>query len=344
MRGRDAKKIAEEWVREIASKDPAFRGAFFSGSIITLAPDAELPPTSDVDVLIVVDAAKPPPKLGKILYHDVILEITFVPLTELADVEHVASTFYLAPCFARDEIVVDPTGRLRELHDAVAATFTQPSQILRRCESVLARMEDGLNTFDNGAPWSDQILRWLFPASLSAVVVLVAGGENPTVRSRYVAAKKLLYRYAMTSAYEGLLEILGCHRTSRGAVQHHFDALIPIFDAAARVGLTALPYSSDITPIARPVAIDGTQAMIDAGHHREAIFWLLATYSRCLKIFEVASVRDPAILYRCHLHTATSDLLNIDDSFELARRREQAIAFLPTLRRLTSDIVNATEI
>jgi len=42
-----------------------------------------------------------------------------------------------------------------------------------------------------------------------------------------------------------------------------------------------LPFAADLTPAARPVAIDGSRELVDGGNHREAVFWVVATAARC---------------------------------------------------------------
>ena len=44
---------------------------------------------------------------------------------------------------------------------------------------------------------------------------------------------------------------------------------------------TRFLFSGDITPQARGVAIGGSQALIDRGDHRDAMFWIVATFARC---------------------------------------------------------------
>src|SRR5689334_11006089 len=156
MRVREAKAIAEEWVRENISSDPAFRGAFFSGSIRSLSPDAEFPPTSDVDVFIVLDCPTSPPKLGKLLFRDVLLEITYIAARELAHVESVAMNYHLAPCFAHNHIIADPFGQLRSLHRVISVTFYDAAAIRARCDNALAKIERGLQGIDPNASWPDQ--------------------------------------------------------------------------------------------------------------------------------------------------------------------------------------------
>src|SRR5262249_48404428 len=67
-------------------------------------------------------------------------------------------------------------------------------------------------------------------------------------------------------------------------VELHLDALVPAFDAARSVIKTPFPFASDISELARPIAIDGSREMIARGDHGEAVFWLVATYSRCQKV------------------------------------------------------------
>ena len=54
MRVGDAKQIAREWVHDEGCRLPAFVGAYFAGSVNWLTDDADLPPTSDLDVNVVV--------------------------------------------------------------------------------------------------------------------------------------------------------------------------------------------------------------------------------------------------------------------------------------------------
>ncbi|MGI5271259.1 hypothetical protein ACQEUU_19035 [Nonomuraea sp. CA-218870] len=123
---------------------------------------------------------------------------------------------------------------------------------------------------------------WLFGTGVTAHALLVAGLRNPTVRRRYVAAGELLAARGLADRHEHLLGLLGCAAMTRQRVLRHLRGLEALFDTAARVDAPGYAFDSDITVTARPVAIDGTRALIDAGLHREAVFWLVATYARCL--------------------------------------------------------------
>ncbi|MFC7586882.1 hypothetical protein ACFQYP_26465 [Nonomuraea antimicrobica] len=94
--------------------------------------------------------------------------------------------------------------------------------------------------------------------------------------------RELLAEHGRLEFYEGLLDLLGCAELSPARVAGHLAVLEKVFDATASVRVPAYRFDSDISPAARPAAIDGSRELIDRGLHREAIFWLVATYARCL--------------------------------------------------------------
>lgn len=334
MHVREAKAIAEEWVRENASRELTFRGAFFSGSIRSIPPDAELPPTSDVDVFVVLDVATRPPKLGKILFRGVLLEITYIAASDLANVEAVATNYHLAPCFASDNIIADPSGQLRALHRVIAPTFNSADATRARCENAIAKIEAGLNSIDPSMHWPDQVLCWMFPTGVTTHVILVAARQNPTVRLRYLAARKLLHELHRDHMYERLLRLLCGASVTRDQVQRHLHVLAGVFDAAAKVDEQKFFFSSDITPAARPIAIDGSQQLIDSGDHREAVFWIIATFARCMKILDLTADES--------FSSATDELLGLS-SLTFATRTKAVLDFLPQLRAVADEIIHATK-
>jgi hypothetical protein len=88
----------------------------------------------------------------------------------------------------------------------------------------------------------------------------------------------------MLGEYDSLLAQLGCASMSSERVEHHLDALERVYDATARVVKSPYRFASDISAAARPVAIDGSRDLIEQGYHREAIFYIVATFGRCDKI------------------------------------------------------------
>jgi hypothetical protein len=338
----EARAAAADWVQRHQAGEPGFRGAYFAGSIVELADDALLPATSDVDVVVVLAGTDTPPKLGKLQHRGVLLEVTQLPEAQLADAEAVAGTFFLAPSFRTDQVISDPTGLLRRLLVRISSRFAEPGQIRLRCDDVLRRMAATLASLGTAQPWPEQVTSCLFGVSLPTLVVLVAAQRNPTVRLRYLRARSVLQEQGRLDFYEALLAALGCAEASPVQVQRHLDRLAVTFDRAASVGVTSFFFSNDITPLSRPIAIAGTQGLIDAGDHREAVFWLLATFSRCQQILRV-DAPELAEEHAADFDAAVADLLGCRTAADLRGRADEARALLPELHRVAAGIVGPGE-
>lgn len=334
--------VATSWVARLAEVDPDFRGAFFTGSATALPEDSVLPPWSDVDVAVVVSGQPAPAKLGKFAYHGVLLEVTYLAEAELATPSTVAATYYLAPSFRGGQTIADPTGHLRRLSDVIAPRFAHPDSVRDRCDDVLGRIAARLSAFDPTAPWPQAVTAWMFPTSLTTQVVLVAALRPPTVRLRYLAARSALGRSDTSALYPTLLRQLGCDGCDRATVQAHLDRLADVFDRTAEVSRTPFSFSGDITAAARPIAIAGSQELIDNGDHREAVFWIIATYARCVQILAVDGPDELCHEADLQFQAAVTDLTGIRDQRDLTARRAATVDLLPTLRASATAITAET--
>ncbi len=335
-----ARNAAAEWVMAQASHESWFRGAYFSGSTIGLADEAELPAASDVDIVIVTAQEEPPLKLGKFIYRETLLEVTYLSWRQFASSEEVLRSYHLAGSFRKDTIIADPTGHLRSLQTQVSRRFSERNWVRRRCENARQRIENGLRTIDTSAPLHDQVTAWLFPTGVTTHVLLVAALRNPTVRLRYLAARGVLKDYGLSGLYPELLELLGCAKLGAQRVEYHLAGLARTFDAAVAVSKTPFFFSTDITAAARPIAIEGSQELIRAGNHREAVFWIAATFARCHKILAADA---PPELQR-ELAPAFEEFLadlGIVSAAELIRRAEDVAGFLPRLWETAESILVA---
>jgi hypothetical protein len=117
-------------------------------------------------------------------------------------------------------------------------------------------------------------------------------------------------------------------------------ALASTFDTADAVARTPYRFRSDISAAARSIAIDGRRELIRDGNHREAVFWIVATFSRAHAILAV----DAPDLHTEHLPAFDSFLaeLGIHSTGDLRDRRERAIAFLPQLRNIAESIISSS--
>ncbi|MGV2787418.1 hypothetical protein GNF98_17315, partial [Clostridium perfringens] len=84
-----SRAAATDWGLQHASREPGFMGAYFSGSTVGKPDEAEMAPSSDIDVVVVTQDAKPPLKLGKFIYQDALIEATYLSWRDLASPEQV---------------------------------------------------------------------------------------------------------------------------------------------------------------------------------------------------------------------------------------------------------------
>jgi hypothetical protein len=332
--------VARRWVKEEAGRTPGLHGAYLTGSVNWLPDDASLPATSDLDVNLVLSGPQASTQGGKLVYQGLLLDVTFRSLDQLRSPELVLSHYQLAGGFMKPSIILDPSGQLSELQWAVERGFPQRRWVSRRCAHAQDRVLEGLVASEESDPFHDQVISWVFPTGRMAHVPLVAGLKNPTVRRRYVTVRELLAEYGHLELHEILLEALGCASMSRVRVEQHLAAVVEAFDVAAVVSRTSSRFASDISDLARPIAIDGSRDLIEQGYHREAIFWIVVTYSRALRALHhnapVAVVERFEPGYRQLLGD-----LGIDSFADLQWRREQIEKPLPQVWQIAEDIMAA---
>ncbi|HYW22615.1 MAG TPA: hypothetical protein VE953_00535 [Terriglobales bacterium] len=320
-----ARAAAADWVRRHAAREPGFVGAYFSGSTVYLPLDAELPVGSDVDVMVVSEREGASHGRTKFVHDGALIEASSQPWSTFASVD----TVHSAHSLRFDSIIADPSGRLAAVRAVVVREFAEPSRVRRRCRGLWTATVQALGDLDPHAPWPSQVMDWAFKTSWTALLLLVADLRNPTVRLRYLAAREVLAEHGLTDRYPDLLDQLGCRDLTRERAEHHLEELALTFDAATGVARTKFGFSSDISAIARPVAIDGIGEQIRLGNHREVVFWLVATYSRCHEILaadapELDRERGPAF-------AAMLGDLRLRSPDDLANRAQATVAFLPAL-------------
>jgi len=344
-----ARQAAAAWVNAYASRQAGFRGAYLAGSIVGLPDEMPWPRSSDVDVMVVTggegehagaanagDVNALP--LGKFRYGGVLLEATLLPEEVLASPEAVLSSYHLAGAFRLDTILSDPTGRLRPLQRAVSASFAVRRWVRCRCREAYDKSDAGLAGIGPGAPFHAQLNAWAFSTGVMTHVLLVAALRNPTIRLRYQAVRAVLEAYGHETLYADLLGFLGCADWTRAQTEHHLNAVIAMFDAAAAIGTTRFPWSSDITSLARPILVEGSHALIDSGEHREAVFWIIATAARCQYIL-AADASDAEREAHAPAFQALAADLGIPDTPSLLARAAAARAYLPRVWEVAEEII-----
>jgi hypothetical protein len=336
VRAGTARAAAAAWVRQHAV-GPGLLGAYVTGSTVGLPDDTDLPPWTDLDVMVVTDA---PGRPGKLEHDGALLEVSHLPWAALRSAEHVLASYHLAAGLRTDTILADPTGRLHRLQAAVAAHFGEPHWVRRRCVDARRRIDTGLRTIDPAAPWPAQVTGWLFPTGVTTHVLLVAALRNPTIRLRYVAARGLLTEHGLTDRYDELLSLLGVLDLPAERVSEHLDRLAVLFDATAEVARTPYFFSADLTPAARPVAIDGSRELIRTGLHREAMFWIVATFARCHTVLGTDGTLEQRQRFEPDLAAVLADL-GIAGPADLRERAEAVLKYLPRLWETAGQLATA---
>jgi hypothetical protein len=336
-----AKTIARQWLAEHATSQAGFVGALVHGSAAYLAEDATLAATSDLDILIILDGALPAQKVGKLRYQNLVLEVSPVAYAEVATPAQILASSHYAGSFRAGAILADPTDQLYSLCQIVAANFTKRSWVQRRCEHVEQKIHTNLTNLEHANELHDQVASWLFATGLTTHLILVAGLQNPTVRQRYLATRELLTRYRLADCYPSLLDLLGGSHLSQQRISYHLEQLAELFDTASRVIRSPLPYAADISGIGRPIAIDGSTTLIQQGNHHEALFWLAATYTRCINVLHL-DAPDLIQHYRPRFLGFLEDL-NISSVHDLRTRRAHLITILPEVWGIAQRVMQANQ-
>ena len=234
---------------------------------------------------------------------------------------------------------MDPTGALTALQAAVSREYAQRRWVRKRCEHAASGVLNYARSLDEAEPLHDQVTSCVFAAGVTTHVLLVVGLKNPTVRQRYVAARELLAEYGRLDFHEPLLALLGCAEMGRERVEQHLGAVTAAFDAAKIAIKTPYRFGSDISDVARPIAIDGSRELIECGLHREAVFWIAATYSRCRTIVAADA---PGLISRFDrgYRELLADL-GIDSFQDRRLRCREVEEFLPGLWEVAEEILAA---
>lgn len=341
MRTGQAREAAQRWVQAEAASIPGLLGVYLAGSINWLPKDAELPASSDVAVMAVLDGPVPPLKLGKFRYQDALLEVSYLSAEQFESAEQLPANFQLSPGFRAGRILHDLTGRLAALQQAGSAAFAQRAWVVRRCEHTVTNMR-GMLAYSESAPTlHQQATSWLFGTCGLTQLMLVAGLRNPTVRKRYLAAREVLAAYGRLDIYGLLLEQLVCAKMTPAQVSAQLDALALVFDHASAVGRTPYAFPSDISQVAQPIAIDGSRELIAKGHHHEAVYWIVATFARCLHILHNDAPADVQEQYQVGFPARLADL-GIESPADIGRRNAAVLDSLPCLWDVAMGIMAAT--
>jgi hypothetical protein len=335
-----AREFARQWMVEEAGSIPGFYGAYTAGSTNWLPEDTELGTASDVDIMVVLADGEQRGTRRKFVYHDVLFEISYLTRDLFQSPERILGDYHLAPSFRTASVLVDPSGYLTRLFAVVCRDYSKRERVVRRCSHARDKVLANVRAVNEHPEFHDRVMACLFAAGVTTHVLLAAGLKNPTVRTRYVAVRELLAERGQAGFHESLLELLGSVRLSVGQVSVHLSAAGEILDAARTAIRSPFPFGPDISESGRTVAIDGGIEMIARGDHREAMFWIGVTYSRCQKVLSVDAPEVPRQSFSGSYERLAGDL-GLGSYADIRRRCADIEKSLPRLWEVAESIIAA---
>ena len=328
---------ARQWVEREGVRLPGFCGAYLAGSCVEKAPESELPPSSDLDVMAVLNGPVPE-KPGKFLYQGVLLEVSVIGRDAFNSLEHVLSTHYLAYALHVQSILSDPEGWLSPLQKEAALHYAEPRWVKARFSAIAASIRRDLADPMEGAPFYLKLNSLNFSAGKLTHILLAAALQNCTVRLRYPAVRQALAAYGMDRVMELLKPCQCARQPSQAQLLSALNDLSETFGLACRAQKSRFFFSSDISLEARPIAIDGSRELILGPHPSDAIFWMTATFCRCHQILEA----DAPSLHRERLPALLrfAQSLGAGNEREIAARRDAVSKLVPKVEKAALELIS----
>ena len=274
MRVSEAVAIATEWVESFAARNPDFRGAHFMGGITSMSVDAPFPPDSDVDICVLVHRDSPGQDPIDELYRGVSIEAGLRSVEEYASAERVLANPEVADHVALNSVIADPAGILVSIQPAVAREFAQGRWVIARCEVEKRRFEMYLEASRQAQTPGEFMIHVTLAIQNLAALIAVALLSPPTHRKCLIQLRDQLKGLNRSELAERALAAYGDSDMSAGRAQTYADMAAAAFDRALQVKRSPSPFDFKLRPHLRPYLVEGPQAMIDKGDHREAMPWI----------------------------------------------------------------------
>ncbi len=347
---RDVKAVGTQWVEEVASKIQNFQGALIGGSINWMNDDDPFPPSSDLDIKVIVDDGNSsteqtfdpiPADLRKpFRLNDVLLDVTFESSSKFKTPEAILGNYVFAGYFTTPCIISDPTGTLTQIQSIVAREFPRRQWVRQRCEGNENLMMMILGMLDESMSFAEQVDLWGNGILLSAHRILVADLMNPTTMKCLIAVREILARYNLLPFYDDLLDLFGSRYMSRVHVEQYFAAMIKVYEVAKSILKTPFFLSTTISDEFLPMIIEKTPQMIAAGDHREAVFLIAAFHNRCQRALDNDADSQMHAKYTPAYHALMSGL-GMTTAADVKRRIEQIKQFSLRLNEVAERIMAA---
>jgi hypothetical protein len=265
--------IVREWVENHARLLPKFAGAYLWGGITAMAADAPFHLYRDVDVVVVL-SDEVPDEESEVFYRDLILEVIWKHIDDHRDVEALLANPSAGPNLATTQLLADPTGIVAPVQQAVAAAYTHRRWVQARVEAEKRMAQDGLANMQAAATPQDRLNAVRdFLGAISGLLA-VAQLKRPTTRRTLALLHDMFVEQDRLDLNEAALIVMGSAELSRAEIETLMAQIMIDFDRAVEVYQTPIPYGFAVAAHIKPYYVEGTREMIEAGLHREAMYWV----------------------------------------------------------------------
>jgi hypothetical protein len=289
-----AKQSAQAWVAANRERWPGLRAAHLVGGITTMANDAPFPVDKDVDVHLIFKDGDPAlnngnPWLSLIeeSYAGIMIEAGLKPATLYESAAAVLANPEIAHHLTVETILYDPDGLLAGLQAAVRRDYRRRRWVCARLGHERRGLAEAFGLLASArAMWgaSAEVNLLGYTMTFATAALSVAALDPPRMGSRTLLhLRESLARHGRLDLYETLLTTFGLATIAPSAVEDSlreatagFDLVLDIRERSASPEAIAGPFQHKLHRHLRPYFVGACRTMLDEGHHREAMCWIVA--------------------------------------------------------------------
>jgi hypothetical protein len=334
MTAGEARVLARRWIaEEVARSAGEVLCAFTGGSINEMADADPFPPSSDIDLIMVVPNLDPARHLPeKRPYHGIAIETVFLPRERFQSAEALLGDFALGPQTMAGTVLFDPEGILDRLRTAMAPEFARRHWLRQRCRALRDHALSLIQAFE-----SSPNLVYLAGVALHSVramaqMALLADLRNPTVKKALLKSAEVFARYDLASEQQELLRLIAVAGLSDEAVLQACSHCRQALEQACHWLRTPFIGSNIVSVHALPSLDQDVPTCVANGRGPEIFIWVATLHT-----FSMIAIGNdaPAEVAATAGQVYQRDMARIGAGTpEEARAR--MLAFRPELQRMTT--------
>ena len=340
MNAGEARSIAERWVAEEVARFPGEAlCAFTHGSINWMADEDPFPPSSDLDLVVVVPKVNPTRhRVRKRAYGGIAIEAFYVPRERLLSAEAILADFGLAPNVVNGKVLFDPDRIMDGLRVAVAPEFAHRHWVRLRYRALRDEALSVIAAFEQ----SDSLVHVNAVACLAvramAQMGLLADLRNPTFKKALVKVRDVLAAYDLAEEHRRLVRLVGATELDDAAILEAASHCRQTLDEACHWLRTPFIGDNCITVHSRLGLEIDVPACVAEGTGCEIFLWVASLHAHAMIAIENDA---PATAVAMARQVYLGDMARIRAA-TLAEARTHMLALRPALERmvgLCDDIV-----